>query len=497
MCLTHRLSSRVPSDALEPASSRPERVIVQFVVIATLQPSPLGEAISASRLSHLEQQGQSVRIALGGRRVVNVNSTAVGGGVAEMLHTLLGYASGVGIDVRWAVLDAPAEFYALTKRLHHMLHGVAGGLALSDDDRTLYEHVLKHEAAQLHAVVRSGDVVVLHDPQTAGLAPDLIARGVHVVWRCHIGTAEANATSERAWAFLRPYVSRVPVVVSRRTYLPDWMDAGLCTEIAPSIDPLSSKNVAMTPAFTDAVLSAVGLLGGGHAAREVTFQRQDGSPGRLEHVADIVQSGPPPPRGARLVVQISRWDPLKDMAGVMETFAKFVAAETDAHLVLAGPGVTAVTDDPEAAAVLRECMTAWSRLPAAVRMRVHLACLPMRDVEENGLMVNALQRAASVVVQKSLAEGFGLTVTEAMWKSRPVVATRVGGIPLQITHGQTGILIDDPKDYEAAGAAIRSLLVDPVRSQRIGDCAREAVRDHFLPDRQLGQWADLLLKLIT
>ncbi len=165
--------------------------------------------------------------------------------------------------------------------------------------------------------------------------------------------------------------------------------------------------------------------------------------------------------------------------------------------MLAGPNVTSVADDPEGVEVLQQCMTAWHELPAAVRRRVHLACLPMRDAEENGLLVNALQQTASVVAQKSLAEGFGLTVTEAMWKARPVVATRVGGIEAQITSGESGVLIDDPRDLAAFGTAVRGLLADPARAKRIGDRARAVVDAKFLPDRHLEQWADLLLGMLA
>jgi trehalose synthase len=152
----------------------------------------------------------------------------------------------------------------------------------------------------------------------------------------------------------------------------------------------------------------------------------------------------PLPMDARLVVQVSRWDRLKDPLGVMDGFANHVAGRTDAHLVLAGPATAGVSDDPEGAEVLQECVAAWSRLPAETRARVHLACLPMDDVEENAAIVNALQRSAVVGVQKSLAEGFGLTVAEAMWKGRPVVASRVGAIQDQVTDGVSGLLLDDP-----------------------------------------------------
>jgi trehalose synthase len=203
----------------------------------------------------------------------------------------------------------------------------------------------------------------------------------------------------------------------------------------------------------------------------------------------------PPPAGARFVVQVSRWDRLKDMAGVMTAFADWVAPEhPDSYLLLVGPDVAAVSDDPEGAEVLAECQQQWLTLPEDVRDRVLLVRVPMDDLDENAVIVNAIQRRASVVVQKSFAEGFGLTVTEAMWKARPVVASAVGGIPDQIATGVQGVLVD-PRDLQAAGQAIAKLLADPAEATRLGMAARERVRDEFLEDRHLSQYIDLFCEL--
>ena len=217
----------------------------------------------------------------------------------------------------------------------------------------------------------------------------------------------------------------------------------------------------------------------------------------MERTADILQSGPPPPADANLVVQISRWDPLKDMGGVMTAFADYVMPRVDCHLLLAGPNVTSVTDDPEGAEVLQQCMAQWAALPSG-RPRACPSGVPAdeRSEDENALLVNALQREASVVVQKSLAEGFGFTVTEAMWKGSPVVATRVGGIESQIVSGDNGILVDDPHDLAAVGDAICDLLEDPRAAAEMGQRAQQSVSDRFLPDRHLEQWADLVLRLL-
>ena len=179
--------------------------------------------------------------------------------------------------------------------------------------------------------------------------------------------------------------------------------------------------------------------------------------------ADLLQEAPLP-TSAPIVLQVSRWDRLKDHVGVLHGFVDHVADGLGAHLVLAGPAADSVRDDPEGTEVLRQVQQAWSSLPGFKRARVHLACLPMDDLEENGAIVNALQRRADVIVQKSLAEGFGLTVTEAMWKARPIVASQVGGIQDQITHGHSGLLVPDPTDLRSFGGAVRKLLADPERA---------------------------------
>jgi len=205
----------------------------------------------------------------------------------------------------------------------------------------------------------------------------------------------------------------------------------------------------------------------------------------------------PATSGDRLVVQVSRWDHLKDPVGVIRGFADHVAPYVDAHLIVAGPAVEAVADDPEGRRVLDESVKAWEALAPEARRAVHLAILPMIDSEENAAMVNALQRQAQVVVQKSLAEGFGLTVAEAMWKGRPVVASRIGGIQDQIEDGRTGLLLSDPRDLREYGRSVRSLLEDPVRARKIGEAAREQVRNYFLGPRHLMQYAQLFQDLMS
>jgi len=196
------------------------------------------------------------------------------------------------------------------------------------------------------------------------------------------------------------------------------------------------------------------------------------------------------------VLQVSRWDALKDPHGVIAGFAEHIAPVTDVHLVYAGPAVDAVSDDPEGAAVLDQAHAQWTALPRHLRARIHLALLPMEDAEENAAVVNALQRAAHIVVQKSLAEGFGLTVAEAMWKARPVVASRLGGIQDQIEQGLSGVLLDDPHDLAAFGTAVTGLLGDHAAAAAMGQAARERVRQRFLAPQSLLAYIDLLGRLL-
>ncbi|HEU5404617.1 MAG TPA: glycosyltransferase [Gaiellaceae bacterium] len=475
------------------ADKRLHEVEVQAIDAARLEP-----LVGEERMALFERTAELAREALAGSSVLNVNSTGSGGGVAEMLQTLLSYARGAGVDARWLVIAGDPGFFAITKRIHNGLYGTAGdGGDLGPFERARYERVLRENADELLALVRPGDVAVVHDPQPAGLVATLKKAGARVVWRCHVGLDTPNEWSERSWEFLRPYLADVDaIVVSRATFAPPWADPAQVHVIHPSIDPFSAKNEPISARNAQLALSYVGLLDGtSETAPAMRFTRRDGSPGRIDRRVDVVQTGPPAPADVPLVVQISRWDRLKDMAGVMTGFVEHVDPSLGAHLLLAGPVVTGVADDPEAAEVLDECTALWRELPHAARSRVHLACIPMTDPDENAAIVNAIQRSASVVVQKSLAEGFGLTVAEAMWKRKPVVASAVGGIVDQIENDVHGLLVSDPADLPAFGAAVESLIRDREHAAQLAQDARRRVIDEFLGDRHLEQYAALFEQL--
>lgn len=428
-------------------------------------------------------------------RIWNISSTAVGGGVAEMLAGLVAYGCGVGIDVRWSVIEGDPAFFRTTKRLHNALHGEdRPDGPVSGADRRHYEEVLAAQYAALRERIQPGDVVIIHDPQPAGLAPMLRQITPAVVWRCHVGREQENSATRWAWEFLRPYVGELPALVfSLAAYAPSWVPPEQLTVIPPSIDPFSAKNQDLRPEQVRAVLAAAGLIAleGAPPAR---FTRTDGREDLVRRAAEVVGEGPPPGPDVQLVVQVSRWDRLKDPAGVLRGFAEHVVGSPEAdrsHLMCVGPDVSGVTDDPEGQQVLAECRARWGGLAEEQRRRISLVSLPMADLEENATCVNALQRHAAIVVQKSLAEGFGLTVAEAMWKKRPIVASRVGGIGAQIDSGVQGLLLDDPTDLAAYGAAVRALLRDPARADAMGLAAARRVDEEFLPDRHLAQWVAL------
>jgi trehalose synthase len=468
---------------------------LQEVPVSSLSPERF-RALLGERYEEIDEAIDASRQLLRGRVVWHVNSTARGGGVAELLQSLLAYARGAGVDVRWLTISGNPDFFRATKRIHNHLHESEGdGGPLGPDEREIYDAALAEAANDLVGLVQPGDIVYIHDPQPAGLVPHVIATDVNVIWRCHIGVDHPGALARGAWDFLRPYVSDADAYVfSRERFVWEGLDGDRVWIVPPSIDAFSPKNQHLDPEAVQSILAALGAQDT-HDPGHALFLRFDGSAARVTRQADLVQDGTVP-KDATLISQVSRWDRLKDPVGVLRSFAEFGQAD-GAHLLLAGPSVAGVSDDPEGAEVLAEVTARRRDLPAEKRERVHLASLPMDDVEENAAMVNAIQRRSSVILQKSLAEGFGLTVAEAMWKARPMVASRVGGIQDQIEDGVSGVLIDDPTDLEAVAHAVDGLLSDPARAAEIGKAARQRVIDQFLGTRSLLQYMDLLEKLLS
>lgn len=469
--------------------ARIKEVDIQGVSIERLAP-----LILRNRIEMLQQAASEVQSVLGNRRIFNINSTSAGGGVAEMMLVLLAYARGSDIDVRWLVIEGNPEFFALTKRIHNGLHGSVGdGGSLGEAEHAAYEQVLKDNAQELEKIIQPGDIVILHDPQTAGLLESMRNIGATVIWRCHIGSDDHDSVVDRSWNFLRPYIATADAYIfTRAQYAPAWLDRDKTFIVQPSIDPFSPKNVDISSADSESILCSSGIFRNHQSTSSPLYTRSDGSIGTITRKAKVLRSREAPMLSDRTIVQVSRWDYLKDMQGVMEGFANYVTISEDVHLMLVGPSVSGVADDPEGELVMNECIAAWEKLPDRVRSHVHLVELPMEDRDENAIIVNAIQRNATIVVQKSVAEGFGLTVTEAMWKGRPVVASEIGGIPDQIVDGEHGVLINNPRDLEAFGEALNRLLGDPPYAEQLGQNARARVISEFLADRHLEQYVRLI-----
>ncbi len=439
-----------------------------------IEPAPLERfrPLVGDRYAQIEAAAAGARVTFGERRIWHVNSTAQGGGVAEMLRALLPYARGAGVDTRWVVLPETDGFFAVTKRIHNRLHGHEGdGGALDDRARASYERALAWCAEELSRLVEPSDVIYLHDPQTAGLVPGMRRAGPAVVWRCHIGVDEPNDFAREAWDFLRPYVEDADAYVfSRRAYLWEGLDPEKAWFMPPVIDPFSPKNENLDEGRLREVLAAV------------------------EDKATMLQEEPLP-EDATVVAQVSRWDRLKDPRGLLEIFERHLD-DPSLHLLLVGPDSAGISDDPEGVAVYEEVAEHWQGMDAERRSRARLVSLPMEDLRENATMVNALQRRADLIVQKSLAEGFGLTVAEAMWKAQPLVASRVGGIQDQVVDGETGVLVDDPRDLPSFARAIEAVLGDRARCLEMGRAGHERIRDNYLAVDRLREYVDLLRGLI-
>jgi len=462
-------------------------------------------------LDDLSRLGREVAVRLGTGQLWMLNSTQYGGGVAEMMPRVCSILADLGVHTRWLVLEpGDPRFFPVTKGIHNLLHGVPG-LEDPEGARPIYDAVSEAAAAELR-MLDADDVLVVHDPQPAGV-------GIHLpqplrprlIWRCHIGVPERNEHTEAGWSFLRPYLEPYErLLFSARTYIPDeWTEKS--GELHPGIDPLSHKNRTLRPYKLVGVLRAAGLIDGPEVPAWARFRAQALRLKEGRFVAEPI----PDLLHVPTIVQVSRFDRLKGFQYLIPAFAHLVsdcrersrhiradAARLEselerAQLILAGPDPSGVADDPEAEDVLAELCAQHAALPMELQRRVHLLRLPMVDAKENALMVNALQRIASVVVQNSLREGFGLTVSEALWKATPVVAANRGGIAVQMRHGTDGLLVDEPADSEALSRALLRILSCPLDAEAMGRSGRRRVRDHFLVLTQVQRWLQELDQLLS
>lgn len=367
--------------------------------------------------------------------VQNVNSTAVGGGVAEILNRMVPLLQELGVQARWDVIKGGEKFYKVTKKFHNALHGKAEDITA--DDFTTF---LETAEMNCRSMELTGNILFIHDPQPIGLVNRKNELQCKWIWRCHIDVSNPD---ERVWSFLRPFIDRYDASVfsappfSQELPIHQYL-------ISPSIDPLSDKNKELPQATIDSVLNRFNI----DAEKPI-------------------------------VTQVSRFDYLKDPLGVIEAF-EMVQRHIDCQLILAGGEAT---DDPESTEVLAKV-----RDRAAGNKDIHVLAIPSgSDIE-----INAIQRASAVVVQKSIKEGFGLTVSEALWKGRPVVASAVGGITLQVAHKYSGLLCHS---IEGASYSIKQLLQSPEYAKRLGRNGQEHIRQNFLLTRHLRDYLLLFLSL--
>jgi trehalose synthase len=364
-----------------------------------------------------------------------VNSTAVGGGVAELLNRIVPLMRELDLDVNWDVITGSPAFFEVTKGFHNALHGAPYTPTPAD-----FETFAANNRANLETSRLDGEFMVIHDPQPAGLIDGRPQGKNHWIWRCHIDLSRPNPA---VWTYLEQFVSRYDGAIfsspafARQLTIPQYL-------FYPSIDPLSDKNRDLPPEFVESVVARYGI-----------------DPHRP------------------IVTQISRFDRLKDPVGVIRAW-RLVRRFCDCQLVLAGGSAS---DDPEGAAVLEE-----TREAAANDPDIHILELP----PSVPLEINALQRASTVVVQKSLREGFGLTVAEALWKKKPVVASAVGGIPTQVIHKHTGLLAHS---VEGTAYQVRYLLTHPHIAARLGEQGYEHIREDLLVTGNLKRYLTLFLHL--
>jgi trehalose synthase len=463
----------------------------------------------AQAVHDLRSEAAAVLPRLSGRTVWMVNSTAQGGGVAEMLVDMVPLLRDLGVRTEWVVIGSrnPA-FFLLTKRIHNLIHG-AGDPDLNKADRELFEQVNRENAEELKSLVHPGDLLIVHDPQPLPLAAMLREHvGLTTIWRSHIGLDQENAATRSAWEFLAPYLDAYDhAVFSAPEYIPDRL-AGKSTVIYPGIDPLAPKNRELSLNSAVQVLCTGGLLvcpgptvepPYAYPAKRVLPDGRFAPANAMEDIGLLTRP---------IVTQVSRWDRLKGFRPLMEAFAPLKQSMYDgetasdsthrrrldlARLVLAGPDADAIQDDPEAKEVLEELRRVYVSLHPAIQDEIAIVTLPMRSKEENALLVNALQRASTIVVQNSLREGFGLTIAEAMWKRIPVLSnSRAVGPRTQIRDGLDGRLIGDPSNQEELAHAINEMLALQEAREEWGRNGQRRVHELFLATSQLRNWGSLL-----
>jgi trehalose synthase len=456
----------------------------------------------------MELQAEASRIAPGlrDRTVWMVNSTARGGGVAEMLPKMVALLGEMGVRTRWLVIGTDrSEFFVLTKRIHNLIHG-EGEATIDGAERELYESVSRGIAGELAERIHPEDIVVVHDPQPLA-ACTMLKRdiGLRVIWRCHIGLDRYNDATRAVWRFLQPHAEALDhAVFSAPEYIPDYL-AGDASIIVPAIDPMGHKNRELSPHRLVGVLCNAGLEAQAQPLVTPAFEHRAQ---RLMPDGRWIESSDGDPLGLLyrpIVTQISRWDRLKGFEPLLEGFVRLKERRHEfngdarhrrrleiVRLVLAGPDPGSVQDDPEAIDVLESLVARYRELAPEHQTDIAVLKLPMRSTKENALMVNALQRCSTVVVQNSLREGFGLTATEAMWKHTTTLGSNACGLRHQIRNGIDGLLVQDPESPDEIARKLDRLLRDTRLRSNLSRNARRRVHQEFMVFKQLRSWLQVL-----
>lgn len=393
--------------------------------------------VGSEIVNELKQMAQILQ----GAKILHVNSTRAGGGVAEILSMMVQLSNAVGVKTSWETLEGTPEFFRCTKAFHNALQGKKE-TSLSTDMYQEYESVNEKNVGRLREQLEAADIVFIHDPQPAAFIEAFSERKNKWIWRCHIAL---ESPKREVWNYIKKFVTKYDAAIfSLRDYVePLTIPAYL---IPPSIDPLSEKNIEL------------------HA----------------QEVAEIYAKFNIDP-SRPMILQVSRYDQFKDPIGVIKAYRYAKKFRKDLQLVLAGGGAF---DDPEGEMVLEAV-----KEEAKQDFDIHVLFLP----DDAHRTINALQRAATVVLQKSIREGFGLTVTEALWKNKPVIGGNVGGIKLQVRNYHTGFLVNSP---EGAALRIRYLLQDQEMRTRLGEEGHRFVFDNFLITRHLRSYLTLIISLL-
>lgn len=438
-----------------------------------------------------------------GRTIWMINSTAIGGGVAEMLPSQMRILRELGVSIEWLVIEATdPKFFDLTKRIHNAIHGSGDG-KFTEEDRQVYEAVNQQNLQKALEFINDGDIVVVHDPQPMPLAAMIKKqKDVPIIWRCHIGLEEDTEITDAVWNFLSPYTDDYDhFIFSIPSYVPGPLKEKTSI-IPPAIDPLSHKNRSLQMHKSIGILYQAGIIDD-HKA--VLYNRYNYLARRV--TADGSFGGVNTPQSLHLiyrpmVTQISRWDRLKGFKELMQAFIKMKKdnlANGDPNslaykrikmtlLVLGGPDPAFVSDDPEGEAVLQELIEQYQDMDKDMQNDIAILLLPMDNAKENALIVNALQRSSSIVVQNSIQEGFGLTATEAMWKKKPMLVSGAAGLKFQVEHLKTGIVNEDPTDIPKLATTLYEMLNSPKERDKWSFNGQIRVIQNFTLFSQLLSW---------